>query len=295
MNPTLIAVLLSLVIGIALAVPLYVYAPQSVRASDALTRLGEAAVVTSPRSASLSRWERIGSWTAHHMPQVRYLGAPTRDLDLLEIPVSRFYASKIKSALFGFFVPLIFAGLIQLLTGQPFLMPLALAPLLALVMWTTVDSQVRAKAAAARREFTRFISVYLQLVAVALLGNTTADSALNDAASLSDSWVFQRIRREYAAADLTRTSKWDAIESLGTQLDIPAMGELGRTMRLSEARVGLRDQLIASADKLRDLAAADDLAAAEKVTRNASYPVYATLLPLILLLMIPPIFSLTSL
>ena len=39
---------------------------------------------------------------------------------------------------------------------------------------------------------------------MALLGNTTPDTALSETATLSDSWVFKRIRREYAAADLTR-------------------------------------------------------------------------------------------
>lgn len=169
------------------------------------------------------------------------------------------------------------------------------SPFFAIIMWMITDGQIKARAAAARREFTRFVSVYLKLVAVALLGNTTADSALTDAASVSDTWVFRRIRREYAQADLTRTTKWDAIERLGSQIEIPTLIELGRTMRLSEARVGLRDQLLATDENLRSVVAAADKSAAEKITKRSHLPVYMTLFPILLIVLLPPIYSLFTL
>ncbi|MDZ5146342.1 hypothetical protein [Microbacterium testaceum] len=294
MNPVLVAVIPGLIVGLGLALLTLFLAPQTVRAGDALTRLGEASITAYVTPGPLSRWDRVGSWLAQHLPQIKFLAPPTRDLDLLEIPVSQFYASKAKAALFGFFTPLVLTLGTQLITGQPAFLPLALSPLLAAILWFSVDSSVKSRAGKARREFTRFIGVYLQMVAVALLGTTTADSALSEAASVSDSWVFQRIRREYAAADLTRTSKWDAIERLGVQLDIPSMVELGRTMRLSEARVGLRDQLIASADKLRNLVAGAERAEAEKVTKASTVPVFLTLFPVILITILPPIFNLLT-
>lgn len=295
MNLTLNAVLPGLLVGGVLAGLVLVYAPRSVRAGDALNRLGEAAITVPVTAAPLSTWDRAGSWLAQHLPNVKFIGPPLRDLDLLDIPVSRFYARKLQGALFGFAIPAILSALLGLITGQPSLVPLILSPVLAFVMWISVDSQIAARATAARREFTRFVGVYLQMVAVALLGNTTADSALSSAASLSDTWVFRRIRREYAAADLTRTSKWDAIERLGTQLEIPSLVELGRTMRLSEARVSLRDQLIASANKLRTDVSAADTKAAEKVTRAATVPVFLTLFPIVLLATLPSAFALFNL
>lgn len=292
MNPTLIAAVPGLMVGGGLAIALLVLAPRAVRAGDALVRLGEASVAPTISSPPLSQWDRIGSWLSQNLPQVKFLAPPTRDLDLLEIPVSRFFARKFQLAILGLFAPVVLSLLAQVFTGQPFPLPLLVSPVLALIMWMMPDGQVKARAAAARREFTRFVSVYLKLVAVALLGSTTADTALNDAASVSDTWVFRRIRREYARAELTRTTKWDAIERLGAQIEIPSLIELGRTMRLSEARVSLRDQLLATDQNLRTLVEAADEDAAKKITKRSGLPVYMTLFPVILIVLLPPIYSL---
>lgn len=294
MNPFLLA-LPGLLVGIGLALLVLMYAPRTVRAGDALARLGQVAVIAPTKAAPLSRWDRAGSWLAQHIPQVKFLGPPARDLELLEIPVSRFYARKIQLALFGLFAPVVLSLFLQLLVRQPVTLPLLASPFAGFIMWMATDSQVRAKATDARREFTRFVSVYLKLVAVALLGNSTADSALSNAATVSDTWVFQRIRREYAQAEITRTSKWDAIERLGEQVQIESLSELGRMMRLSEARVGLRDQLIAADAKLRKLVDAADKAAAAKATRRTHTPVFMTLIPIISLVMLPAVFSFFSL
>lgn len=295
MNPTLIATIPGLLVAGGLAIMMFVLAPRTVRAGDALIRLGQAAVTPVVAAGPLSLWDRAGSWLSQHLPQVKFLAPPVRDLDLLEISVSRFYARKLQLALLGFFAPVILALFVQIITGRPFALPLVVSPFFAFIMWMITDGQIKARAAAARREFTRFVSVYLKLVAVALLGNTTADSALTDAASVSDTWVFRRIRREYAQADLTRTTKWDAIERLGSQIEIPTLIELGRTMRLSEARVGLRDQLLATDENLRSVVAAADKSAAEKITKRSHLPVYMTLFPILLIVLLPPIYSLFTL
>lgn len=296
MNGTLLVALPGVLVAAGLAGLILLYAPRAVRADDALQRLVESSVTTQATAAApRTRWDRVGGWLSMHLPAVKFIGPPTRDLDLLEVPVSRFYARKLQYALMGLFTPAVVTVVFQLLFGIQFPLPLLVSPILALVMWMNPDAQVRARAAAARREFTRFVSVYLKLVSVALLGNTTADSALSNAASVSDSWVFKRIRREYAQAELTRTSKWDAIERLGTQIEINSLVELGRTMRLSEARIGLREQLIAADEKLRTLVADDNKAAAARVVRRANLPVFLTLFPVIILAVLPAIYSLITL
>lgn len=289
MNTTLLAILPGLLVGTGLAVLLVAFAPRRVRADLALSRLGEAAVTIAAPATVLSRWDRIGSWTAQHTPQLKFLTPPLRDLDLLDISVSAFYARKVQYALGGFLLPLIIPIVFQILTGTPFLLPLALSPVLAAVFWFLPDRQVKSNARNSRREFTRFVGVYLQLVAVSLQGNKTADAALSDAASVSDTWVFRRIRQEYAAADLTNTSKWDALERLGTHLDVPALADLGRTMRLAEAKVGLREQLLAASSKLRVVVSSADRDAAERATASINVPGFLTLVPVLSLVMVPPV------
>lgn len=297
MNPTISAVLPGILVGIGAALLLFQFAPRTVRVGDALARLGELSITPTANAtpAGAGRLDRAGGWLASRAPRIPFFSAPTAELDLLDITPTRFYAAKIRYALIGFCIPLFLPVLFQLFTGQPFLLPLVLSPVLALIFWTMPDGQVRASAKRARREFTRFITVYLQLVAVSLLGAVTVDNALKNAASVSDSWVFQRIRREYEAAELTRTSKWDALENLGKSVGIPAMVDMARTLKLAEMRVGLRDQLVAAHTMLRAQVLADDRADAERGTARMGGPVYASMVPILLLVTVPAVLQLVPL
>ena len=294
MSPDLMAFLPGVAIGCGLALIILRAAPRMVRASDALDRLGDV-VTTSAATPASKPSERLGNWVHQHAPDVPGFTAPIKQLDLLDIPVSKFYAQKIQLATIGFIAPIILPIVFQLVLGYFLALPLLLCPFLAAVMWTVPDSTVRSKAKDAQREFTRFVTVYLELVAVALLGDTTADSALTSAASVSDSWVFRRIRREYRMADLTRVSKWDALERLGIAVDVPALVDMSRMLRLSEARVGLRDQLRAACRKLRSQVAADDKDAAQRLTSRMDLPVLCCLLPILAITIVPTLLQLTTL
>lgn len=294
MNPTVLAFLPGAIVGLGLAVFLLAAAPRLIRVGDALERLGDVTPTNTTVKADLTRSDRIGTWMFQHAPNLPGFTAPLKQLDLLDMPVSKFYAQKLQFAAIGFAGPLLVTLMSQLLFGTLFALPLILSPVLAILMWTFPDGNVRTRAKEAQREFTRFVTVYLELVAVALLGNTTADAALQSAATVSDSWVFRRIRREYQVADLTRISKWDALDRLGEAVEVTALVEMARMMRMAEARVGLRDQLRAACNKLRAQVAADDFAAAERVTSRMDIPVMLTLAP-ILAITIAPSLQLTNL
>ncbi|HEX4400144.1 MAG TPA: hypothetical protein VHZ98_02330 [Galbitalea sp.] len=294
MSPLLVAFLPGAVIGVGLALLLLRAAPRLLRTGDALTRLGD--VSPSPVAAASTKVsERLGNWVHQHAPTIPGFTAPLKQLDLLEIPVSRFYGQKLQLAGIGFIAPIILPIFFQLTLGYFFALPLLLCPVLAIIMWTVPDGTVRAKAKDAQREFTRFVTVYLELVAVALLGDTTTDSALTSAAGVSDTWVFRRIRREYRVADLTRVSKWDALEHLGTDIEVPALVDMSRLLRLSEARVGLREQLRAACRKLRAQVAADDKDAAQRLTSRMDLPVLCCLLPILAITITPTLLQLTTL
>jgi hypothetical protein len=295
MNPTVLAFLPGAIVGLGLAVFLLAAAPRLIRVGDALERLGDVTPTNTTVKADLTRSDRIGTWMFQHAPNLPGFTAPLKQLDLLDMPVSKFYAQKLQFAAIGFAGPLLVTLMSQLLFGTLFALPLILSPVLAILMWTFPDGNVRTRAKEAQREFTRFVTVYLELVAVALLGNTTADAALQSAATVSDSWVFRRIRREYQVADLTRISKWDALDRLGEAVEVTALVEMARMMRMAEARVGLRDQLRAACNKLRAQVAADDFAAAERVTSRMDIPVMLTLAPILAITIAPSLLQLTNL
>ncbi len=298
MNPQLLAFIPGALIGAGLALFVVIRAPRRVRVSDALSRHDAIELVEiAPESVSdprRTRSERVGGWLYARSGGVPGFSAPTRLLDLLEISPSAFYYRKLVYALFGLLTPAILTLLLSAVTGQAAALPLILSPLLAVGFWFIPDGQVRALAAARKREFTRFVTVYLELVAVALLGNSTPDQALASAANVADSWVFQRIRREYRLADVTRISKWQALERLSESVDVPALGEMARVMRMSDAQVAVRDQLRAACDKLRAQVVVDDATEAERVSGRLQVPVMLTLIPLLALVMIPTALNLAT-
>lgn len=294
MNPLALAFLPGAAIGLGLGLFVLRASPRILHTSEALARLGDTTAPSAPQTVKPPAIERLGLWIHQHTMNLPGFGAPTKQLDLLEVPVSAFYVQKLQFAILGFVAPLIVPIFFQIALGFFFPLPLLFSPILAAMMWMIPDQNVRATAKEAQREFTRFVTVYLELVAVALLGSTTADNALASAASVSDSWVFQRIRREYQYAELTHTSKWDALDQLGSDVGVPALVDMARMMRMAEARVGLRDQLRASCDKLRAQVAAEDAAAAERTTSRMDYPVLLTLAPILAIVITPTLLQLAS-
>ncbi|MFT4284330.1 MAG: hypothetical protein QM598_05790 [Protaetiibacter sp.] len=296
MNPQLLAFIPGALIAAGFAVLLVMAAPRRLRVADALSRHDaiELELADEPAAAPGSRSDRIGNWLYARSGGIPGFTAPTRLLDLLEISPAAYYYRKLVYALFGLLAPAVLTLLLSALTGQAVVLPLILSPLLALAFWFIPDGQIRTLAVARKREFTRFVTVYLELVAVALLGNSTPDQALSSAANVADSWVFQRIRREYRLADLTRISKWQALERLGDAVDVPALGEMARVMRMSDAQVGVRDQLRAACDKLRAQVTVDDATEAERVSGRLQVPVMLTLIPLLALVMIPTVLNLLT-
>lgn len=296
MNPTLVTFIPGACLGLAVALLLLRAAPHAPRAADVLDRLDIRHI---PATATLvsahgTRRQRIGSWIAAAMPNLPGFTAPTAALDLLDIEPADFYARKAILATAGLLAPATLAGLTTLLTGTAVVLPLLAAPLVAVACWFQPDVQVKKMVTARRREFTRFVTTYLELVAVALLGNTTADAALTSAAAVSDSWVFQRIRREYRLADATRVSKWQALERLSDSTGVSALGEMARVMRLAEAHISIRDQLRAACDKLRAQVVTDDALEAERTSARMQAPIVLTILPVLALILIPTVLQLTT-
>ncbi|MBF4570806.1 hypothetical protein ITJ57_18715 [Plantibacter sp. VKM Ac-2880] len=293
MSTPLIALFPGLLVGLGVAVLVLTFAPKSIQATDALGRLGQGSMFEDEIAVATTRDERIGGWIHRHIPNIPILLPPVKQLDLLEVPISTFYAKKLIYAIIGALAPLLMSVGFGIL-GYPVALPLLLSPVFAIAFWFTPDATYRAQARQRQREFTRFVTVYLELVAVSLLGQSTADNALAAAADVSDTWVFQRIRREYAYAEITRTSKWDALARLSEAVEVPALGDMARMMRLSEAKVGIRDQLRAACDKLRRQVATDDAQAATKVTGRMQVPVFLLLLPIFALVTIPALAQLVT-
>lgn len=287
MNPALPAFTAGALIAIAGVLLAVRRLPVRPRTADVLARLDVHHVPLPTEAPRGSVRTRVGQWLASRALDIPGFTTPTAALELVQITPTDFYARKAILGLCGLLAPAALSALLSLVLGVPVALPLLAAPLIAAVCWVQPDLQVKAMAATRRREFTRFVTTYLELVAVALLGTTTAETALATAAGVSNSWAFARIRAEYRIAEATRTTRWQALERLSSAVEVPALGEMARVMRLSEAQLPIRDQLRAACDKLRAQTVTDDAVAAERVSSRMQAPIVATIVPVLALVLIP--------
>jgi len=177
--------------------------------------------------------ERVGNWTLRHLPPELWRMAPLRDLEILRRSASGFYGEKTLNALIGLFaVPVLvwvlsFAGL-QL----PIPVPVGATLAIAAGLWFLPDLDVRHRAGEARAEFGRALGAYIELVAMERQSGSGARQALEIAATVGDSWVFTRISQELARSGWAGQTPWQALDGLGEQLGLPALGDLSDIMRL---------------------------------------------------------------
>ena len=87
--------------------------------------------------------------------------------------------------------------------------------------------------AAAREEFARATSAYIDLTALERAAGAGATQALEQAATVGDSWVFVRLREQLIRARLSGTPPLEGLHELSTELALPELSDLADIMRLS--------------------------------------------------------------
>lgn len=204
----------------------------------------------------------------------RWLRPPTRDLALLGRTPEQYTLSLLLSALTGLASPAVGAALlttlgISLPITVPVLASLGLAGAAALI----AHRDVLAKAAKARREFSRAVCTYLDLVALQLSAAHGPVQALEQAAAVCDGWIFERIREALRMAQLQMHSPWEELRDLADEIGVPELGDVGSIMQMSGAEgAQVHETLRQRADSLRDQIRTDNLARAEAVTSRLDIP-----------------------
>lgn len=247
-------------------------APSRPQLSDALGRLGNSNFVTVDASQQ-PRPERVGTWVQSRLPDLPFLTTPTDDLDLVEMPSWRFYWEKTLLALTGFLAPALFGLIMQLIGALPMGIPALIGIPLGIGMWFIPDHELRLKARNARREYARAVAVYLELVATERLSGSSAADALTNAARISTSPVFRRIRQELTRAQIAGTPPWSALSTLSDQIRVPELGEIAKIMRLSgDSGASVAETLRARGKTLRVQLLADEHTRANEASERLSIP-----------------------
>ncbi|MDG4821869.1 type II secretion system F family protein [Asanoa sp. WMMD1127] len=204
----------------------------------------------------------------------RWLRPPTRDLALLGRTPEQYALSLLVAAGAGLLAPVLLTLTCQVLgIGVPFFVPVIGSLGLAAVAAFVAHRDVLSKADRARREFSRAVCTYLDLVALQLTAAHGPVQALENAAAVCDGWVFERIRSALRMAQLQMHSPWEELRELSEEIGVPELGDVGAIMQSSGTEgAQVHETLRNRADSLRDQIRTDNLSRAEAVTGRLDIP-----------------------
>jgi hypothetical protein len=218
---------------------------------------------------------RVGALLQRHLTRLPFLRLPVQELNLLRSPVPQFLGQKVLMGLLGLLFPWLFT-VVAAAMGQPLPIgvPALAGLLLGAVLFLTPDLDVRRKATAARAEFARATAAYTDLTALERAAGAGATQALEQAATIGDSWVFLRLREELIRARLSGVPPWEGLHALATELALPELSDLADIMRLSgEQGAAVADTLRARSRGLRGALLTAEQARANEDSERLVIPV----------------------
>jgi Flp pilus assembly protein TadB len=152
------------------------------------------------------------------------------------------------------------------------------------------DFTLKEEAARRRQEFRFALASYLELVVVVVAAGGGTETALFDAASAGEGWVYDELRSALGPCRLTGEAPWDALAALGRELGVPQLVELAATITLAgEHGAKVRDSLRAKAQSLRHHQQSEVLAEAESATEKMAVPVVELLFAFLLFVAYPAV------
>ena len=260
--------------GLGLLVLLRETWPAAPHLSTALTRLTEGPKAAHSRPAE-GLEGRLGRLLDLRLRDQRLTFTPFRDLALLRISTESWFGQKALYALIGILFPPLM-GLAIHVTGLdlPIAVPTAGSIVLAAALWFVPDLDVRTRAARARVDFARAVTAYLDLTALERAGGSGATQALERAAAVGDSWVFERVREELQRARWAGAAPWGALADLSEDLGVPELQDVADIMRLSgEEGVAVYENLRARSRGMRTALLAREQARANADSERMVIPV----------------------
>lgn len=291
------AVLLGVLLGGGVWLLLIAVLPAPPDLGDAISRLqGTPGRRSEDTAVEVSRTIAIGRRAMPVLGRAPFIRIPTSDLAIIRMPAAEFLGLKVFGGLVGLLmVPALSLFLAVLGLALQWVIPAALSLILAAVLFLLPDINVRTRAAAARLEFSRALSAYIDLVALARRAGRGATQSLSRAAGVGDSWVFVRLTDELSRAELSGRAPWDALARLSHELDLPALDDLADIMRLTGSQgASVYESLRARSSSLRNQILSDEQADAGSATERMRAPIAMLALIAVVFIVTPAMSSLLA-
>lgn len=290
-----LAMLAGGLVGLGLALLVWRLRPVQVDLTAALERLSPDRSLSNRAplgtTEGLDARDKLGGWAMRELPLDSLGAPPLKELALLRVPVHRYYGEKMLFGLVGLVIPFAMSLLIGLLVFRiPIFFVLMAALILGSVMFFLPDYNVRDDAAAARKEFSRVLASYIDLVALERNSGSGPRQAMEVAASVGDSWVFRRIAEELARARWSGLPPWDALRRLSDDLGLPELADLADIVRLSgEEGAQIYQTLRSRSESMRTAELNAALAEANATGERMSIPMSVLGLIFVALLVTPAV------
>ena len=270
-----LALLAGALVGLGLVLLTARLMPAEPDLAEALRRLTPARtprIMTSGSPAAGK--ERIGVWAIRALPPGLWVRTPTRELALLRVPLARFYGDKIVFAFLGLLIPPLLGAFLEFLDlGLPVTIPAIASLGLALVMFFVPNYNAIDEAKKARIEFTRALGAYIELVALERNNGSGVRQAMEAAAEIGDSWVFQRLNEELTRSRWSGLPPWEALHTLADELGLPELDDFADIMRLSgEEGASVYANLRARSAAMRTAMLNDEIAQANAIGERMTIP-----------------------
>lgn len=230
------AVVAGLVAGLGVLLVVREFLPHQPHLGSVLARLSGQLpdIAASARPAAPGMEGLLGRAVERRVGDRRFARVPVAELSLLRTNAQTWFGQKALYALLGLaFPPLVVLVVALVGLRLPAAVPVAGSVLLAAAMWFVPDVEIRSKAAARRAEFARAVTAYIDLTALERAGGSGATQALERAAMVGDSWVFERLREELQRARWAGVPPWQALSVLAVEIGVPELEDVADIMRLS--------------------------------------------------------------
>jgi tight adherence protein C len=198
-----------------------------------------------------SRSERLGAFIYRVVP-ISLTNGQRRALRLQDKPIAEFYADKAVMAIIGAVLPALAGGAFAYLTGHLSPVPAVAVVVGGVIGFLVPDLLLRRASANAWTGAAEALLVYIDLVTLERLTNSSATQALHNAAALSDVPLFVHIRTALARARLEQQSPYAELRRLSDQLKLRELADVADVMQLDETGAALSGTLRARVRELRD-------------------------------------------